>query len=528
MLAGIWLVPPASAAPGDLTFVSCMSDRTGSVGCDDLSPVAPANNSPLTLASDVAVSPNGNAVYATGGQAVVHLFRDATSGAVAYDGCIGDFGNTNCTQTNGDRFKTFVDVEVRPTGGAVYAADGEANAVSHLFALPAGQLVYDGCVSDNGTSGLCADSPGSSLNTPLSMDSAPDGLNLYVPSLVGVITRYAVLPAGQLVFGSCVAGAGLAAPECASLPAPAINGAVVVSVTPDGRSLYASSFSGIDQFSIAPGGALTWVSCLTTDQADRPGCGLMGGPPMDAGDIASDNENVYLSSPSGIHHFRRDTATGALTFADCVARPGVAGCDGPSVASLRDASRLTLSADGGSLYATSADSDSVMAFRRRSTGRLIFSGCWANTAVDGCVDLPGTPLDGATAAAVSPEGKTVYVVAGEANSISRFARELADPIPPLTVDIDSKSKLKLKKLAATATCSEACALTVEADGKAGKKFSSKPVTLNLTAGQATQVRIALKKKLVRKLSGRKGQVTIGATATAFGETATDSDKSKLK
>ena len=55
-------------------------------------------------------------------------------------------------------------VAVAPSG-AVYAGSSPAGSVSHFFAAPGGQITFDGCVSNDGSGGTCADVPGA--GTPL-------------------------------------------------------------------------------------------------------------------------------------------------------------------------------------------------------------------------------------------------------------------------------------------------------------------------------------------------------------------------
>src|SRR5262245_65729604 len=55
-------------------------------------------------------------------------------------------------------------------------------------------------------------------------------------------------------------------------------------------------------------------------------------------------------------------------------------------------------------------------------GQTGYDGCLASAAADGCGDLPGNPLTGARAVAVSPDGKSVYVASETSASIAHFFR----------------------------------------------------------------------------------------------------------
>jgi Lactonase, 7-bladed beta-propeller len=82
------------------------------------------------------------------------------------------------------------------------------------------------------------------------------------------------------------------------------------------------------------------------------------------------------------------------------------------------------SADGTSIYSAAAISDAVNVFARdRSSGRLTPRGCISDAGTEGCAD--GRALDGAIAAAVSPDGKNVYVTSRVSDAVAVFARNTA-------------------------------------------------------------------------------------------------------
>ena len=81
---------------------------------------------------------------------------------------------------------------------------------------------------------------------------------------------------------------------------------------------------------------------------------------------------------------------------------------------------VELSPDGRNLYTAAAISDSVAVFARDTAGRLQARGCIAETTVEGCTD--GRALDGAIAAAASPDGKNVYVTSRTSDAVAVFSR----------------------------------------------------------------------------------------------------------
>lgn len=124
--------------------------------------------------------------------------------------------------------------------------------------------------------------------------------------------------------------------------------------------------------------------------------------------VSPDGANVYVlgRSSSAIAYFSRDPSTGTLTFID-------------SAYGLSYPSGLVCSADGASLYVTSAGGDgSVVVFDRSPvTGDLT----WVET-IDGAT-LPVGSLDSANGIAMDANDENVYVCASNGQSIVAFARD---------------------------------------------------------------------------------------------------------
>jgi sugar lactone lactonase YvrE len=155
--------PAAAGAVGELSYDGCFGTVTGCVF---------VGGAPLTNADSVAVSPNGSSVYVTGWAAVTgaasdgavsHFFVGA-QGRLAYDGCVSNDGSDGrCADVpgTGTPLSFAASVAVSPNNGSVYTANSGGTIV-HFFADPSqGQLSYDGCVSNDGSGGTCADVPGS-------------------------------------------------------------------------------------------------------------------------------------------------------------------------------------------------------------------------------------------------------------------------------------------------------------------------------------------------------------------------------
>ena len=120
---------------------------------------------PLTSANSVAVSPNGSSVYVTGnGSGAVSHFFVGAQGRLGYDGCVSNDGSGGrCADVPGSGIPLSgaAGVAVSPNSASVYTANARGTIV-HFFADPSqGQLSYDGCVSDDGSGGTSLDVPGS-------------------------------------------------------------------------------------------------------------------------------------------------------------------------------------------------------------------------------------------------------------------------------------------------------------------------------------------------------------------------------
>ena len=145
--------------------------------------------------------------------------------------------------------------------------------------------------------------------------------------------------------------------------------------------------------------------------------------------VSPDGKNVYVAADAsdGVAIFDRDTTTGTLTqkagTAGCITETGTGGTctDGNSLAS---AVRITVSPDGASVYAV-AGVDAIAIFDRDTTTGVLTqkpgtAGCISDTGGGGCTD--GTALDGPRSVSVSPDGENVYVASDISDAIAIFDR----------------------------------------------------------------------------------------------------------
>jgi len=314
----------ADPTQGQLSWDGCVSDDGSAGTCLDV----PGTGTPLASPTGVAVSPNGASVYAEGftpdadSGAVSHLFANPTQGQLTWDGCVTNDGSGGtCLDVPGigSPLHNTRAVAVSPNGASLYAvADG---TISHMFANPTqGQLSWDGCVSNDGSGGTCADVPGTGapLAIPDGVAVSPDGASVYVVSSInGTVSHLFANPAqGQLTWDGCVSNDGSGG-TCADVPgtgAP-LDGAAAVAVSPDGRSVYVASAtaSSISFFTVAPQGQLTFQGCLSDNAI--PGCVDPPGEPLKGADavaVSPDGRSVYVAAAGNgtVAHFFRTQSSG--------------------------------------------------------------------------------------------------------------------------------------------------------------------------------------------------------------------------
>jgi DNA-binding beta-propeller fold protein YncE len=131
------------------------------------------------------------------------------------------------------------------------------------------------------------------------------------------------------------------------------------------------------------------------------------------------------SSRFAVTWFKR-RSSGALTYEGCVAQARGHGCVKARDKSLDDVDDVVVSPDGKSVYVVASESNSITRFRRRANGALIYKNCFANGGDHGCKKPRHNSL-GATlesGVAVSPDGRSIYVASGgrRSGSITRFRR----------------------------------------------------------------------------------------------------------
>jgi hypothetical protein len=142
-----------------------------------------------------------------------------------------------------------------------------------------------------------------------------------------------------------------------------------------------------------------------------PGCTQLRG--LDApGAIAfsPDGRSAYASYPEGIAGFDRDPTTGELSFVQCFDAQGLPPCaQTPGVERVRE---ITIPRDGLSVYAAGRVGSTLLAFRRdAASGRLTFASCEYSSYGSG-EGLPGCPVgafEEVIQIAARADGRAIFV-----------------------------------------------------------------------------------------------------------------------
>jgi DNA-binding beta-propeller fold protein YncE len=436
-------VAPASAgalAPGVVAPLTCIVDNdppTDQAAC-------PRSGDAIDTIDDIALSPDGRTVYgASGASDAVVTLNQTGGGSLAFAGCIEDNdppdGPDACA-TSTDGLNSAEDVVVSPDGRQVYAVSMNDDAIVHFNRAADGSLSAVSCIDDN-DAGDGPDTCGAStdgMDNPHALAISPDGNDLYVvTSADNAVVHFDRAPITGTLIATGAAGCyedNDVGPDACATTAPGLDGSDDIAVSPDGRSVYATSNDSGDSavvgFARAPNGNLAPLSCIDdVDAAESPEtCAATAEGLADIERLALSPDGSSLYTVSGedaaIAHFDRDPATGALSPRDCL---GGDDCPDLPVGSLTGAQGVGVSPDGRFVYLSSAGTDVVLTLRRAGDGSLAQAGCAKKTILAGCQAAPlfGNPRG----LVVSPDGNRLYL----ADDGSQTVQTLATEEPPSCV-----------------------------------------------------------------------------------------------
>jgi DNA-binding beta-propeller fold protein YncE len=334
-------------------------------------------------------------------------------------------------------------VVVSPDGDNVYVAArgpdelvpiGASGVLMFARNPTTGALREVGCVTDDGTDGregtdgACAH--GSALESANSIAMSPDGRHVYTTSDEGGIAIFARGGDGRLAQVGCLKDF---APASACTDAFAMPRPVSITVSPDGRFVYATSrvSNAVLVFARdALSGALSETSCVSdngSDGACTHGVGMVN-PTAIA--ISPDGHSAYVTlakRQNGLAVFARDAQTGELRQTACFMSGVPAGRPCRNAPGLYDANGVAVSPDGRNVYVTAIDSDAIATFRRDSiSGALTPLDCIADEEGFGERCRAGHNLSYAAAVAVTADARQVVVIAAGSNVISAYDRRRRD------------------------------------------------------------------------------------------------------
>ncbi len=239
-----------------------LTQPAGAAGCVDDDGAAGANDCadsrglPGDDAFDVAVAPDGENVYAVGGEATSGFFTNGTS-VIAMgrnpNGSLtevpGDGGCASMTGANGcptvAEFSNTRALTVSPDGAHLYvASDAPPRSIVGIPLAASGGLdsANRTCISHTAFAGCAVVG---NLNSPWEIAVSADGASLYAATygsqlLRGFVRDPATGALSELPAGGCVKDPTSAAPNC-DLTGPAVRGSEGVTVSPDGAHVYATA-----------------------------------------------------------------------------------------------------------------------------------------------------------------------------------------------------------------------------------------------------------------------------------------------
>ena len=437
---GAVVILKRDTATGAISESGCLSSD-GTDGRDGASGACTTEPS-LLGARGVTVSPDGSTVYVSSSSSasVVAFAREAATGALTRLGCFQGTPRPGEPCGAANLLASSSSLAMNAEGNALYVAAPLEGAISTIDAS-AKLRTPGGVVAALPPSPSTTTTP--ATTTASAGTAAPAGTATATSaSLASIFTQTL---AGDELLNPCIAVNGL---DGVCGVGTATQGLGDLALSPDGKQLYgaAAASQAIDVFTPQADGALAQTGCVKV-QAPPGLCSagkLMREPVQLA--VSPDGKNVYAADSvnsigtGSVDVLARDPSTGALTTSSCVeyeepprkpepeeeeneekeqAKESSASasddkCTGAP--GLNSVSVVAVSGDGSSVYAIGSGSAAIFS-RNAATGQLSETSC----AVDDdsrCTSLPA--LSGVTGAAVSPDGREVYVVAAKSSAVMVF------------------------------------------------------------------------------------------------------------
>lgn len=402
-------------ATGALRQLGCVSDNgtDGRIGTDG----ACADGDALLGANDVALSPDGRALYVTtsSSNGVAWFDRDPQTGEIKQAGCLKEYvRNDRCGAAR--PLHGASGVAASPDNRHVYVAAAEGDGVVALERdTETGKLSMIECTTASGSDGACVDGMG--LEGASDVAVSADGATVYVTSamLGGLLTFSRDAETGKLTQTGCLLDEPVSGGRCRAVPT--LAGAASIAVA-DGGDVYvgAASDSSITRLRHGADGALSAVGCVS--HAAPAG--------DDAVERDEGEEDEDFDDREDEEEWDDEEEAAAARASRLAARRGraaqaVSGC-APAKA-LNSAADMTLTPDGRSLlvagYGTLA-----MFERDPASGALRQTMCAeAYQTYKSCIE--STSLYGTAGIVASPDARNVYIASRGSNALLSFAAAVA-------------------------------------------------------------------------------------------------------
>jgi DNA-binding beta-propeller fold protein YncE len=518
-------LPTAASANGVVHPATCVVDTAAHRDGDGCTVARGLANTAFHV-----VSPDGRNLYATGrdSDAVVALRRNPSTGGLRQlagaAGCLAEnpAAELGCAALPGlDRASGIV---VSPDGRHVYVSAVDSDTVV-AFARDAqsGALQPAGCLVDEGHAPIPGCTPVPALNGPTTLAISPDGGSVYVAATDGSTVAALVRDggAGALIYAGCARDAAKLEPAgCA--PVAGLGGVRHVTVSPDGRSVYAAGSTSNTVVAFARDAAtslLAGIGCVTDRAAPTMGCTpALGLDYVQFLAVSPEGTHVYASGTDvhAIVTLARDAATGALAPVPepdgCISdlTDGNGQCAGAVGIALPLG--LAITRDGRTLYSGAFGYGSVATFERNTTtgGLAQFGPCWS----DGdayCDRIDG--LGRAGFVALTPDERFLGVNAPDGSRITVLARSGE----PGVVSVRTRSaRARRGRVQLTLTCPRRAAGGCVGQARLGVVRRaigsvvdiSAPRPFDLAPGATATVSIGLRAKALRQLGlGRRFRAT---------------------
>ena len=326
---------------------------------------------------EVVVSPDGQTVYVSTGNALLATTPDPQSGELVPLQLLQD-GHDDVHGVNGAS-----GLAVSPDGKNVYTARPNGNCIAALTRLPeTGELKFLQYL--NG--------PGLDLEHANDITVSPDGKQVYAvskgqpyPSALVVFTRDE--ETGKMTYAQALKDGQSGGED--------LTGAGGVAASPDGLNVYVAAptdnavtvfFRDMDTGLLGFGQAL---------KHDQPGLDGLSG--ADLVTVSPDGKTVQVTGSSALVVFSRDAVTGHLAHLQTFK-------NGAGISGLSATEGVVITADGKNLYLAAMGSNTLTAFARNpDSGSLALQTAYDKT-------QPGFEgLSGVRRLAASPDGDFLYL-----------------------------------------------------------------------------------------------------------------------